>query len=253
VLADEGEADLTRLSDILRTEFPYITALQRTWETYARVLANWFDLSDLAVWDASTSRLLKHEAGTQVRERSLSFARRRSGIMVPVVHFSPVVQVATRLVSAAQQDSPVDWSGISRSTVYKALSVLEEMALISRKAQVIYVRPDCHAFVGDPDRRIDIARQAVSKWPVFCDFVSILSENSSRRMSHKKLAEELVARSDAGWKSSTAETNAKIMLDWARHLGLAVGRHAHSIRGQFKRSSDEERMPLFEHLDESSS
>jgi len=252
VLDDEGEIGLPKLSQILEQEFPYTSAVKRTWEAYARVLATWLHVSDLAIWDGSTTKLLKHEAGDQIRERSLTFARRRSGITIPIVHFSPVVQVATRLVAAVQQESPVDWSGIRRSTVYKALSVLEEFALISRKSQVIYVHSECYSFVQDATRRIQIARNAISKLPVFSDFISILNEHSSERLSHSHLAELLLEKSGVDWKTTTAKTNVKIMLDWARHLGLAVGLQAHSTRGYFKVSSaQQEKLPLIDPTDKS--
>ncbi|MFZ5868096.1 MAG: restriction endonuclease [Thermodesulfobacteriota bacterium] len=250
IIGDEGEADLARLAEILKLEFPYISAVKRTWETYARVLATWLDVSDLAILDQSNSKLLRHGRGSRLRERSLTFARRRSGITVPIIHFAPVVRVATRLISAVQRKEPVDWSGIRRSTVYKALSVLEELKLISRMSQVIYILPECHAFASDARRRTEIARDAVSRWPVFSDFLSILAEHSSTRLSLKELASELLERTGAAWKTSTALTNSKIMLDWARHLGLAGGPYAHTAWGQFRETSGpQEDMPLFDGID----
>ncbi len=247
VLREQREVALAQLAEILRVEFPYISAVERTWRTYARILASWLDVSDLAIFEADTSKLLRHEAGAQIRERSLTFARRRSGIQVPAVHFSPVVQVAARLVSAVQREESVDWSGISKSTVYKSLSVLEDLELIGRKAQVIYVQPACHTFTLNPERRVELARTTVAKWPVFAAFLQVLEANASRTLTHKQLAERLAERHSTTWKASTAETNVKIMLDWARHLGLAVGPYAHSARGRFKRaSSREDEHPLFD-------
>jgi len=246
-LGEKGELELYMLSHILKQEFPYISAVEGTWATYARILASWLDFADIAILDNSTSRLLKHEAGTQVRERSLTFARRRSGIMVPSIHFAPIVHVAKRLVSAVQDNIPVDWTGIRKSTVYKALSVLEELALISRKSQVIYVLPECHSFAQEESRRTQIARTAVSKWPIFSDFIDILTEHSSKQLSLRMVAQYLLKKSGAKWKISTAETNAKIMLDWARHLGLAIGRYSYSSRGQFKgKSLLQEELSLFD-------
>ncbi len=249
VLRDRGELQIAGLVEIVREEFPYISAISRTWDTYARVLATWLDVADLAILHDSKSKLLRYEAGSQVRDRSLVFARRRSGVMVPSIHFAPVVQVATRVVSAVRQNEPVDWSGIHRSTLYKALSMLEEMKLISRKSQTISVFILCHTFALDPTRRIEIARSAVSQWPVFSAFVTILIERSSSRLSHKELAILLGEKSDLQWKISTAETNAKIMLDWARHLGLAPGIHAYTDRGQFKSEDPQRELPIFEHYD----
>ncbi len=247
VLRDQGEVTLSQLAEILRVEFPYISAVERTWQTYARVLASWLDVSDLAIFDTDATKLLRHEAGAQIRERSLTFARRRSGTTVPAVHFSPVVQVATRLVSAVQRKEAVDWSGISRSTVYKSLSVLEDLSLITRKAQVISVRAACHTFALDSTRRLQMAREAVTKWPIFGAFLGVLTASASKRLTHKDIAERLTERYTVNWKQTTAETNIKIMLDWARHLGLAVGSYGHSARGQFKQPcSREDEMYLFD-------
>lgn len=246
ILRDEGEIDFQRLSDILKVEFPYISAVEKTWRTYGRILATWLDVSDLAALDRSTLTLLKQEAGAQVRDRSLAFSRRRSALIVPPIHFAPVVEIATRLVSSAQIGQPVDWSGLRRSTIYKALSILEEMKLISRKSEVIFLLPDCESFVRDSSSRINLARKAASRWEVFSVFLSILGDRSAGRLSHKELAKRLLNESDANWKISTAETNAKIMLDWARHLGLATGPYVHSSRGQFSESEIQEELPLFD-------
>jgi hypothetical protein len=245
-LRANGELAISGLEEILREEFPYISAVASTWTTYAKVLATWLDVADLAVLHDSKSKLLRYEAGSQVRDRTLLFMRRRSGVTVPSVHFMPVVKVATRLVSAVQQNEPVDWSGIRRSTMYKALSMLEEMGLISRQAQTILVLPECKAFALDSSSRVRIAHAAVSQWPLFSAFLNILAERSEELLSNKQLAELIASKFDLNWKESTAETNAKIMLDWARHLGVAAGVHAHSTRGQFKETGSRDQLSLFD-------
>lgn len=246
VLREKSDISIRELAAILRGEFPYISAVGRTWETYARLLATWLDLSDLAVLDETKSRLSQYKIGSQIRDRSLSSAPRRSGVTIPSIHFFPVVQVATRIVSAAQKNEPVDWSGIQKSTLYKSLSVLEEIKLISRRAKTISVSPNCFAFSLNLDRRREIARDAALKWPVFKEFLSILHERRFLRLSHLVLGQMLSEKCDLNWKPSTAGTNAKIMLDWARHLGLAPGTHAHSYRGRFKSEGLLSETPLFD-------
>jgi Fe2+ or Zn2+ uptake regulation protein len=248
VLREQNEVSISELALILKNEFPYISAVEQTWKLYARILAVWLDLADLAVLDDTKTKLSKYEVGAQVRDRTLYFARRRSGVTVPLVHFAPVVQVAKRVVLAVQKNEPVDWSGISRSTIYKSLSMLEEMKLISRQSQTIFVTPDCHAFANDPERRLDIARYSALNWPVFSHFVTILMENSAKRLSHKKLAQLLQEKCWLNWRSSTAETNVKIMLDWVRHLKLTVGVYEQSYRGRFKKPAHQTDMPLFDSL-----
>ena len=245
LVRERGELNITQLASCLRDEFPYVSAVGRTWNTYARVLAAWVDLADLAVLDEKKSKISKYEVGSQIRDRSLSFARKRSGVTVPAIHFAPVVQVATRIATATKKHESVDWSGIRRSTIYKSLSMLEEMELISRRSKSIFVKADCYAFALDSDRRIKIGRKATLKWPVFSTFIEILTMVSSQRILLKKLAQRLSVECGVEWKPATAETNVKIMLDWARHLELAPGIHAHAQRGRFKGLLDDGSMSLF--------
>jgi len=241
------------LADVLQSEFPYISAISRTWRTYANVLAQWLDFSDLAVFDKSGAKLLKYEAGTQVRERTLRLPKLRSGLTVPSIHFNPVVLVANRLVTALQNGGPVDWSGIKRSTIYKSLAMLDQMKLIERRHQTLVVKEDCQTFARNPVARLAIAQSAVLAWPVVKTFIQVLMANSGTLRSHKELGYQLIAELKVSWQPSTATTNVKIMLDWVRHLELAPGVYTHSIRGRFRRAIQDAPMPLFGGLKEATS
>ena len=250
-LREKGEMSLRDLSFVLKDEFPYITAVDKTWETYARVLATWLDVSDLAVFDPNTTKVIEYKIGSQIRDLSLSFAPKRSGVTVPYIHFGPIVQVAVRIVSAAQKNEAIDWTGIPKSRIYKSLSVLEEMKLISRRSKMIFVKKDCYTFAHDEDRRKELAREAAVKWPVFQNFIEILNENASVPLTHIKLGQLISSRCAVNWKPETAKTNAKIMLDWARHLELAPGVHAYSQRGRFKQPLSHRQFSLFNRIEES--
>lgn len=247
-LGEKREIQIGQLAEILRNEFPYISATNETWETYARVLATWLDISDLAVLDEAKSKILPYRVGSQVRDRSLPFAPKRSRLTVPSIQFAPVLQVATRIVSAAQGNVGVDWAGLKRSTIHKALSMLEEMQLVVRKSNTLHVSEECHAFVLNPDRRCEIAKTAARRWPIFDTFLSVLNESVPRSLPHAKIAEALVAKTGVAWKPGTAETNAKIMLDWARHLRLAPKPHADTHRGQFKASPKVVQLSFFDDI-----
>jgi hypothetical protein len=146
---------------------------------------------------------------------------------------------------AAQKNERVDWSGISRSTIYKSLIMLQELKLIIRRETTFVVTPECYTFALNPEKRKEMARESCLKWPIFKTFVEILSENSTRNLSQKQLGAALTQRCEVDWKEGTAEIYAKIMLDWARHLNLAPGVHASSQRGRFRTEPDEDQMPLF--------
>ena len=231
----QGEFSLTQVAEILRQSFPFISAVAKTWETYARILCCWLDVAVLAVFDSRSGILAQFREGSEIRERHLVFSRTNQGVSLPTIQFAPLVQVALRLVTAVQSKELVDWSGIRRSTIYKSLANMEAMGLISRTAQTIVIKPECEHFARDPQRRVQIAQQAVTEWAFFVRFLEILKKNENTKVTQRYLGKELSKECGLDWKPGTAETNAKICLDWARHLELAPSRFSHSQRGQFKK------------------
>ena len=87
------------------------------------------------------------------------------------------------------------------------------------------------------------------QWPIFKCFVEILEENRKRKLSHGELGAALKAKCDLGWRKETAKTNAKIMLDWARHLNIAPDTFAYATRGQFMKAPDETEISLFDYFE----
>ena len=234
-----GELRLEEVVEVLRQSFPFISAVEKTWTTYARILCGWLDVAELAVFDSHAPVLAQFREDSEIRERHLTFSRRNRGVKLPTVHFAAVSQMAELLTAAVRNKEPVNWSALKRSTIYKSLADLEEMGLIKRTAKTIVVFPACEDFANDPTKRMEIARDVVVGWPLFNQFLAILGNNQTARLTQRDLGEALSKESGLGWKPSTAETNAKICLDWARHLKLAPARFAHSHRGQFRRKHAE--------------
>ena len=116
---------------------------------------------------------------------------------------------------------------------------------------MIFVKKDCYTFALDEDKRKELSRKTVLKWPVFRNFIEILNENASVPLTHFKLGQLVISRCRVNWKPETAKTNAKIMLDWARHLELAPGVHAYSQRGRFKQPLSHRQFSLFNRIEES--
>jgi hypothetical protein len=67
----------------------------------------------------------------------------------------------------------------------------------------------------------------------FAAFVNILQENSGKKPRLLDLGRGLSIRLGAGWRDGTAETVAKILLDWARHTGFAPAPFKVARRGRF--------------------
>jgi len=248
-IAKEDHLSMNDLSLMLREHFPYISASEKTWNTYARTSANWLDFADLLVINKQADVVMSYDPSRQIRERSLSFAKRRKQVSIPTIQFEPLIRVACRLVDSSQSGEPVDWTGLKKSTIYKALAMLEILDLISRQQSTILLNPNCEVFARQPDQRIVLTVSRVYKFPLFETFIKLLHSYPNHLPKQKDIAGDFLRKIDVAWKIGTAETNVKIMLDWARHLKLAPLPFLVAQKGTFKK---EELLPLLDAMNKKS-
>ena len=145
------------------------------------------------------------------------------GTNTPKIQYSPVEDIAVRLVRALHGDGRVNWKGLRKSTIFRALATLEDLGFITRKTPLIKVLPKGEEFVSHPDRRPVLFAQSALQLTSFSSFIKILESHKNKGNTLLKLGLELCENLGTNWKNSTAETIAKIMLDWARHAKLAPG------------------------------
>ena len=84
---------------------------------------------------------------------------------------------------------------------------------------------------------------AIFKLPAFVRFIEILSERGQTGCSQLELGRRLRERLGVGLEGWTSQTNAKIMLDWARHLRLAPGVFAEHPRKRQRNEALRQRDP----------
>lgn len=228
------------ISRLLEESCPYISAAKQTWETYARYFAKWMDSADLAIFDARTGILSQYTLGTGIRDRHPLLARKRRKIIIPSVHYTPIEKVIIRLVDALQKDGRVDWSDIKRSTLNKTIAMLEDLEFIEREVGYILLKPKASEFVLHPEKRPFLFAESAKKLETFKTFVEILEAHKDTKLTLSELGTKLQERLGVNWKDSTAETNAKIMLNWARYTKLAPEVYdstgSKSVRGKEERN-----------------
>jgi len=224
---------LDEVSEILKMSSPNISATKAAWTKYARTLARWIDIADVALFDTSNRSLIYLNPETDIRERELLLPKRR-GSKTPWIQYAHIQQVATRLVQALHGDGIVDWFGIGKNSIFRALAALEDLGFIMRSASVIKVLPKGVEFVLNPDKRSILFAENALKIPSFSIFIDILKAHQDKDNTLLKLGLELRDRLGTSWKKSTAEVVAKILLDWARHAKLAPGVFAETRRGPIK-------------------
>jgi hypothetical protein len=239
---------LDEIAAQLKMSNPYISATDVTWREYARIMAHWMDFADLATLDQRGNKLSSFEAGSGVRQRGLELTKRRtSSLDFPPIQYKPIERAAIRIVEALKARESIDWSGFKKSTISKALNSLEELGFITlmRKNSAINVNSELLIFVNKPDLRHEIFAQRALRMKSFATFIDILNENG-RKLSHLELGHALRTALNADWRDGTAQINAKIMLDWARHIKLAPDVYA-SLRGKRNdEGEDDPQTSLFE-------
>lgn len=230
-LEAKGRLTVNEISDLLKNSCPYISATEKTWQTYARIFTKWITLTGLAISNNREGALNYYSRGErEIPDLRPFLAGRRGGIIVPPIQYGPIEEIAIRLVDALEQESGVDWHGLKRSTIAKSLGALEELDFIRRTSTSITLLPVIEDFVKQPQKRTEIFAEAALKIDSFAIFVDTLREYENKRLSLSELGMKLKEKLGTDWKEGTAKTNAKIMLNWARHTNLAPGVWSHKYK-----------------------
>jgi hypothetical protein len=229
-----------RVARLLENWCPYVSATPKTWRMYAHILSTWLDLADLALYDHKT-KLLSYYAPSptaELRKRDVHIpTRRRSGGSILSIQFTPVEKLALEVASALKGVRP-KYEQFRKTTLSKGFGVLEDLKLLERTQKGYRVSPMLDAqFLQDEKVRRKVFATAILKIDAFQTFLKVLEKYSLEGASLSQLGAELKSGIRVDWKQGTSETNAKIMLDWARGVGLAPGVFVASKRGKWKRKS----------------
>jgi len=222
----EGILTAGEVSDLLMTSCPYIAAGAKTWQTYRRIFADWMDRADLVRYDAKDGTLARYLPSAVLTDRRSLLARRRVGIPTPCIQYGPIEEMLLRVHDAVRTRAPIERTGFAKTTREKALVALDDLGFIKQKKATVAVFPDVGRFAENPDGRKELFAAHALQMQSFATFVDILREHEQIGATLAHLAGDLKSRLRVGWAASTAETNVKIMLNWARHAGLASGTFA---------------------------
>jgi hypothetical protein len=220
-LEDASQVSKLELANIMKNTCPYISATDKTWETYAGVMATWLDFADLVVFDQATETISPSDPESEVRQRRTVAAGRRATHGVPRVQYGPIEDGMLRITHALKNRTAVDWTGFSSSTQTKVIASLVDLEFISQKGDRLLVNPVATEFSDNPERRIPLFTSRALEMPAFTKFIELLEQHREDGCTQHELGQALKAALNTNWKETTAQVNVKIMMDWARHLGLA--------------------------------
>jgi hypothetical protein len=228
------------VAQLLESWCPYVSAAPKTWQMYAHILAAWLDLADLASYDPKTKTLsyLAPSPTAELRKRDVLIPRRRrAGDFALTIQFQPVERLALEVARALTGIKP-NYGQFRKTTLSKGFGVLEDLKFLERTQRGYRVSPKLDPeFISNEATRRKLFAAAILKIGSFQTFLGILERHSLGGASQLQLAVELRAGIGVDWKDGTAQTNAKIMLDWARSLGVAPGVFAASKRGRWKKKN----------------
>jgi hypothetical protein len=246
ILEERNTLALDDVSALFEISAPHRSLAGKAGLKYARILAEWIDFADLAVWNKKKRMLVFFDPATEIRERSLLLPKRR-GSKIPQIQYSQIEKMAERIFQALQGDGRVDWTGFGKNAIFRALATLEDLGFIVRRAPLIKMLPKGKEFVQNMDRRPALFAEGALQMPSFPIFIEILESHRFKGNTLLGLGLVLKERLGTNWKDNTAETIAQIMLDWARHAKLAPGVFARIRRGPIKgwKKKDDGQITLF--------
>ena len=219
----DEKISITKVAELLSSWCPYITASVKTWRTYARVFSDWMDRTDLAIYDSNKSMLVHYTPGEVIRERQFLRIKGRSRYKFICVQYSPVEEALIRIANATKKNVSINWSGFTRSTKAKVLSTIEDLGLIRRESNRIFVTRMLIYISENSEKRPALLGIQALKIESFVKFFELLKKYKTTGRSLFDLGKELKSILEIDWKDTTAHANAKIMLNWARHTNLAPG------------------------------
>lgn len=217
-----GELTLIEVADLLREKCPYISASASTWKGYAEVFCGWMEAAALGIYDKRKERLLQYLPEQHLTQHPLPAARRRGGVQVFQVHYSPVEALASCFAEFLKNRRLV-WPPMGPSTREKALTMLEDFGFIVRSAGPLRLSASMNKFLVEGAVPSVVLGEAALQVSSFKEFLAILEERKGAKCSLLQLGHDLRTRTNADWGDGTAQTTAKILLDWARHTGNAPG------------------------------
>lgn len=230
-LSENRFLTLEDIARLLHSKAPYVPASEKTWEAYAHTMTRWMDAANLAVLDRRSGVLDAVESGSAVVTRRNIMAK-RGATFLPAVQYSALEQVACLIWDAVEKRAPLDFSSVARSSVNKAMLNLEQLGFIERRPQNILVKSRLIRFVQHPEERVAIFAESLEGMPAFGTFLSILEEKASVGATTEQLADELRSRLGFDWSAITSASQSKLMMNWARHAGLAPSPFDRSAKGK---------------------
>lgn len=225
---------LDELGVIMAHACPYIRAAEQTWRTYARVFADWIDTAGLAIFDRSHGVLLDASSGVSVAARRVGVPIGRRGVLLPQVQYQPTMAVlevlCDRVATKPMDISELDLREMTPSTRRKAIGTLHALGIISREGNRATLEEKVIACAKDRLAIDALMKDAFLRLETVQVFLEVLKSHSKIKLSLADLGDEYRKSLGMGWTTGTAIYNTKIVLDWARSLGLAPGTFAATTR-----------------------
>ncbi|MFZ0482359.1 MAG: hypothetical protein WAL93_03130, partial [Desulfobacterales bacterium] len=209
-LKDNRKLKMVEISSRLESFLPFIKMTRPAWLKHAHILGEWLDAADLALLNNKDKTLVYFDPATDIRVHNLFLPKRR-GSKTPRVQYAPVENIAIRLVHALKEDGRVDWTGLHKNTIFRALATLEDLGFILREAPLIRVLPRAKTFVENPNKRPFLFAESALQLTSFSVFIDILKSKQIKGGTLLELGRELQEKLEENWKESTSETIAKIM------------------------------------------
>jgi len=210
-VATEGELELDALIGLMRESLPVLQLSDRTWNTYARTLANWLRFVGLTKPGAITSD-----------GRALGITRRgaRSGYFLPSSYLSEIVAL---IVKFAQHPTL-----LSRELEEKARFDCTQLGLIEiAKSEIYQLTPTGRVFLSDPMMRPKVFREFLMGLNYIDVYLRQIEYTSDSHID--------VLRRTLGDTAFTEETwlwRSKVLANWLEFAELIQRRAGQIIRSR---------------------
>jgi len=224
ILEDSDFLPLSRAAQIMKQMCPYITAHDKTWSTYARVLASWLQIARVAAVDRHQQTLRRFDPETDLRMARAVWSGRRSrgGPLIPPVRYHRLEAAMLDLSDAIAAESQA-WlpTRLDVAAWWQAFPVAVQLGLTEVVGEnMVRITDAGAAFVSMPEQRPRIFHaQALDLIPAYAHFIAIIRDPTTHNWGTPQLGREVARRLGVSWTDNTADWAAKIFVNWAKAAG----------------------------------
>ena len=218
------------LAELLQELFPYVQAVEKTWDHYSRTMAQWLHYAHLAFYSKRDDNLLKVD-DEAIFEASFSKGRPLiTGYRFPMCFRNSIVECIEMIYSLGGDVTIPKLMGefrLSHQSIEKVLSDcinLQFVEYIERMKKYSLTMLGKEFAQSSEENRQKLFQKQCLNVPVFNRFIQLIEVAGDKGVGSKAAAKDLIQEMKLDLAELTIEKLGAMLANWAEYAGIITRR-----------------------------